>query len=72
MCNCDVLSSFVDKCSKFTNLNNFNMTIFQNECPNFNKFDPINTDNQSRTARTLETPKSDADELSKFLTYFRR
>lgn len=70
-CYCDVLSSYVDKCSKvLTNANQFNMTIFQTECQNFNEYSSshANNLNQSRIARTLELLKSDKhfnlDEMS--------
>ena len=67
-CNCEILSSYVDKCSKvLTNrTHQFSMTAsFENECPNFNQFSdtsasqPNTNLNQSRTARTLDALRTD-------------
>lgn len=73
-CNCQVLASFVDRCSKMSNSTQI-LLAFQNECPNLkvNITSQVNNLNQSRSARNLEllrqTDKNELDELLGKLKY---
>ena len=62
-CNCEILASYIDRCSKLLHQSNaahhLNMTVFNNECPNSNQFNALNSSqannlNQSRNARNME------------------